>query len=91
MLPAGGRKRLQLTPRMFAWLGLDLFGMLLFAAGAMFLANGEALLVKVPSSIVEAAVLLVAGGVLMLIAAANLLREALPERVEQPEDKVLGE
>ncbi|MDP5240108.1 hypothetical protein Q9Q94_11245 [Uliginosibacterium sp. 31-16] len=90
MLP-NGRKRIQLTPRMFAWLGLDLFGMLLFAAGAMFLANGEALLVKLPGSVVEAAVLLVAGGLLMLIAAANLLREALPERAEKPEDKVLGE
>lgn len=90
MLPTG-RKRIQFTPRMFAWLGLDLVGMALFAAGAMFLANGQALFVKVPTSIVEAAVLLVAGGVLMLIAAANLLREALPAPVERPEDRTLGE
>lgn len=89
MLPSG-RKRLQLTPRVFAWLALNVFGMLLFAAGAMFLANGEALLVKLPTSLVEAAVLLVAGGVLMLIAAANLLREALPQ-IDRPEDRELGE
>lgn len=89
MLPTG-RKRLQLTPRVFMWLALDVFGMLLFAAGAMFLANGEALLVKFPTSLIEAAVLLVAGGVLMLVAAANLLREALPQ-IERPEDQVLGE
>ena len=87
MLPTG-RKRIQFTPRMFAWLALDLFGMLLFAAGVMFLANGQALFVRFPTNIVEAAMLLVAGGVLMLIAAANLLRQMLPER---PEDKVLGE
>ncbi|GAB2889765.1 hypothetical protein GCM10027046_17830 [Uliginosibacterium flavum] len=85
MLPTG-RKRLQLTPRVFMWLGLDVFGMLLFAAGAMFLANGEALLVKFPTSIVESAVSLVAGGVLMLIAAANLLREALPQ-ADRSKDK----
>ena len=89
-MPSPGSKRIRITPQLFMWLGLDLFGMLLFAAGAMFLANGEALLVKLPSSLVEAAALLVAGAVLMLIAAANLLREALPQ-AENPESTLPGE
>ncbi|MBS1209895.1 MAG: hypothetical protein H6R19_2293 [Proteobacteria bacterium] len=90
-MPAPGRKQLRLTPRMLGWLGLDLFGMLLFAAGAMFLANGQALLVKLPTNLVEAAILLVAGAILMLIAAANLLREALPRPESRPVDQVRGE
>jgi len=89
-MPAPGRKQLRLTPRVLGWLGLDLFGMLLFAAGAMFLANGQALLVKLPANLVEAAVLLVAGALLMLISAANLLREALPQPESKPDDQVLG-
>lgn len=79
------RRRLQLTPCVLVWLALDLFGMALFAAGALFLANGQSLFVRVPSSLIEAAVLLVAGGILMLIAAANLLREALPGPGKPPD------
>ena len=90
MQPAG-RKRLQLTPRVLAWLALDLAGMALFAAGAMFLANGQALFVRLPTDIVEAAVLLVAGGILMLIGAANLLRQVLPETPDRPEGPAAGE
>lgn len=55
-----------------------MFGLLLFSAGAMYLATGQTLFVRLPTSLVEAAILLVAGAVLMLIAAANMMREVLP-------------
>ena len=89
MLPAG-RKPLSLSPRLILWLGLDLLGMALFAVGALYLANGQALLGRLPSSIVEAAVFLVAGGVLMLMAAANVLSLIRPGRKGGEADRVLG-
>lgn len=79
------RPRLQLTPRVMGWLALDLVGMALFAGGALFLAGGHSLFGRLPTSIVEAAVLLVSGGILMLVAAANLLREVLPHPGGRPE------
>lgn len=78
------------NPRLLLWLGLDLFGMLLFGLGAVYLANGQSLLKDLPGSLVEAAILLVAGGVLMLIAAANCLRIFRPA-ADKAEDRVLGD
>lgn len=84
-------KRLQITPRLLLWLGLDGLGVLLFAAGALFLFNGTVLFVKLPESMVEAAFLLVSGGILMLIAGVNLLKVFLPEATAKSENDVLGE
>lgn len=89
MLPAAS-KPVVLSPRLILWLVFDLFGMALFAVGALYLANGEALLGRLPSSIVEAAVFLVAGGVLMLMAAANVISLFRPGRKSDEADRVLG-
>lgn len=71
------RRKLQLTPHTALWLLADVAGMLLFAAGAMFLVQGSALFVHWPGSVLEAGVMIAAGGLLMLVAAANLLRATL--------------
>lgn len=71
---------IRFTPALAGWLLLDVAGMLLFAAGALFLARGQAFFVWLPATPADAVVMLVAGGVLMLVAAANLLRASLATR-----------
>jgi hypothetical protein len=78
------RRKLHLTPQVAVWLLLDVCGMLLFAAGAMFMANAQALFVRWPGSMFEAGLMLVAGGVLMLVAAARLLRATLQQTADTP-------
>lgn len=80
----------RVTPRLLVWLVLDLAGMALFAGGALYLATGKVLFLRLPTTLIEAAVLLVAGGILMLVAAANLLREGLSKQPVQILDKPLG-
>ncbi|PLK48684.1 hypothetical protein [Uliginosibacterium sp. TH139] len=79
----------RVTPRLLLWLVLDLVGMVLFAGGALYLAAGQVLFLRLPTTLIEAAVLLVAGGLLMLVAAANLLREGFSGRTVQALDKPL--
>lgn len=75
---AASRKRPRMTLRLLAWLAVDMAGVLLFAAGGMYLVNGQALFVRLPTTLIEAAMLLAIGAVLMLVGTANMFRESLP-------------
>ncbi len=73
------RRKLQLTPRTALWLLLDVAGMLSFAAGVMYLVQGASLFGRWPADTLQAGVMIAAGAVLMLFAAAQLLRAALEQ------------
>lgn len=77
------RRKLQTTLRAACWLPLDVSGLLFFAAGAMFMTNAQALFVNWPGSTLGAGLMRVAGYVLMLLAAARLLRATL-QHVDTP-------
>lgn len=75
-----GRRRLPLTPATAGWLLLDVCGMLLFAAGALYLARGEAFFIHWPAAPWQAGLTILAGIALMLFAAAHLLRSTLEQQ-----------
>lgn len=81
---SASRRKLQFTPAVAGWLLLDVCGLTLFAAGAMFFAKGDALFVHWPASVWQAGLMVLGGGALMLVAAANLLRAAMTQGVVTP-------
>lgn len=80
--------RPQLTPMVMFYAVFDILGMLIFATGGTWLANGKTLFLEnFPRNNFEAALLTIAGIALMLWAAAQILRELLkraPGEEEQP-------
>ena len=71
-------QRPQLTLKILLYAIFDVAGMVLFATGALWLAQGKALFVAgFPTSMIEAIAVLVAGLALMLWAASRILRELL--------------
>ncbi len=82
-------QRPQLTLKVLFYAVFDVLGMLIFASGATWLANGQALFVaNIPGSTFEALLFSAAGIALMTWAAAQILRELLkrpPENTQQNE------
>ncbi len=70
--------RPQLTLKILLYAIFDVAGMVLFATGALWLAQGKALFIAgFPTSTLEAITVLVVGLALMLWAASRILRELL--------------
>ena len=70
--------RPRLTLKILLYAIFDVAGMLMFATGAMWLAQGQALFFReFPSSMAEAIAATLAGLLLMFWAAAQILRELL--------------
>lgn len=71
-------QRPQLTLKVLYFALFDVLGMLVFASGATWLANGQSLFVaNIPRNSLEAIGLCIAGIALMIWAAAQILRELL--------------
>lgn len=71
-------QRPQLTFKILLYAIFDVAGMVLFATGAMWLAQGKALFIAdFPTSMTEAVATVIAGLVLMIWAASQILRELL--------------
>lgn len=71
-------QRPRLTLPILAFAAVDIVGMVLFATGAMWFANGQPLFIPgYPTSMVDAAISLGGGLLLMLWAASRILRELL--------------
>ncbi len=69
-------QRPQLTLKILFYAAFDVAGMLAFATGALWLVRKQALLVEgFPTSTAEAVILTLAGLLLMLWAAAQIMRE----------------
>ena len=70
--------RPRLTPAILAFAVVDVAGMVLFATGAMWFANGQPLFVPgFPTGVLTAGASLVGGVLLMFWAASRILRELL--------------
>ena len=69
-------QRAQLTLRILFYAAFDVVGMIVFATGALWLAQGQMLFFKdFPSSLAEAVVAVSSGLLLMIWAASRILRE----------------
>lgn len=76
-------KRPRLTLKILPYAVLDVAGMILFATGALWLAQGQSLFSTVfPTSMAEAIAALVVGVLFMLWAAARILQELLGRPAE---------
>lgn len=82
------RPRLHLTPKALAYVVCDVFGMALFASGALWLARGLPLFFSgFPATRAEAFIALAGGLTLMVYAMGKVLREMLetpPPPAEPP-------
>lgn len=79
--------RPQLTLKIVFLAVFDVIGMVLFATGAMWLARSESLFIPdFPSSMAEALAASIVGLVLMVWAAAQILRELLTGQVNKPQE-----
>lgn len=71
-------QRSRLTPSVLLYALLDVFGMLILASGAMWLARGETLFIPgFPTSTATALITVLAGIALMVWAVAGILRELI--------------
>lgn len=71
-------QRPRLTLKILLYAVLDIAGMVLFATGALWLAQGQSLFISnFPTSTAEAVAATIAGLLLMLWAASRILRELL--------------
>jgi len=76
-------QRPQLTLRILFYAAFDVAGMVSFATGAMWLARKQALFVEgFPTNTIEAVIATVAGLLLMLWAAAQIMRELMTRPTE---------
>lgn len=64
-----------LAPALIVWLVLDLLGLALFGVGVVFFATGQGLLGNFPGDLTGAGICSAAGAVIMLAAAAGILRQ----------------
>ncbi len=77
--------RPKLTLKIVFYAIFDVLGMLLFANGAMWFANGTLLFFpKYAANTFDAAILVVAGIALMIWAAAQMLRELVANQAKMP-------
>lgn len=77
------RRKLSLTPRTALWLLLDVAGMLGFAAGLLRLVQGTSLFGSWPADALQAGAMIAGGAILMLFAAAQLLRATLEQGADE--------
>ncbi len=76
-----------MTLKILLYAIFDVVGMVLFATGAMWLAQRQALFIQgFPESMAEAVAATVAGLLLMFWAAAQILRELLRPPADNPQE-----